>query len=83
MAQMVKNLPAIQSLVGKIPREGDGNPLQYPCLENSKGRGTWRAIGHQVAESHTTARVTLPLSFHIIGRQDRLLVSLQALKVMT
>ena len=29
--------------VGKIPGEGNGNPLQYSCLENSMDRGTWRA----------------------------------------
>ena len=25
----------------RSPRGGDGNPFQYPCLENSKERGTW------------------------------------------
>ena len=41
MAQMVKCLPAmqetqVQSLgLGRISREGNGNPLQYSCLENS------------------------------------------------
>ena len=39
---MVKNLPAMQEIqVGSLDREdpleeGMGNPLQYPCLENSK-----------------------------------------------
>ena len=28
---------------GKSLRIGSGNPLQYPCLENSVGRGAWRA----------------------------------------
>ena len=38
---MVKNLPAKQEIVGLIsglersPGEGNGNPLQYSCLENS------------------------------------------------
>ena len=27
--------------VGKIPREGNGNPLQYPCLENPMDGGAW------------------------------------------
>ena len=27
-----------------------GNPLQYSCLENSVGRGAWRAIVHRVAK---------------------------------
>ena len=26
--------------------EGSGNPLQYPCLENSTDRGAWRATVH-------------------------------------
>ena len=40
MAQMVKNLPAMQETPGLIlgsvrsPREGNGNPLQYSCLGN-------------------------------------------------
>ena len=36
---MIKNLPAIQETwVGKIP-EGNGNPLEYSCLENHMDRG--------------------------------------------
>ena len=35
---------------GRSPREGDGNPLQYSCLENSMGRGDWQAIVHGVAK---------------------------------
>ena len=27
----------------RSPREGNGNPLQYSCLENSMDRGAWRA----------------------------------------
>ena len=29
---------------GRSPGEGNGNPLQYSCLENSTDRGGWRAI---------------------------------------
>ena len=33
--------------LGSIPGEGNGNPLQYSCLENAMGRGAWRAtVGH-------------------------------------
>ena len=43
MAQMVKNLHAMQeSLIpglGRFPEEGNSNPLQYSCLENSMDRG--------------------------------------------
>ena len=33
--------------------EGNGNPLQYSCLENPVDRGTWRAAVHRIAESRT------------------------------
>ena len=33
--------------------EGNGNPLQYSCLENSMGRIAWRATVHGVAKSQT------------------------------
>ena len=31
---------------GRSPGEGNGNPLQYSCLENSMDRGGWQAIVH-------------------------------------
>ena len=37
--------------LGRFPGEGDGNPLQYSCLENSMDRGAWWAIVHGVIES--------------------------------
>ena len=59
MALAVKNLPANAGDInnmGSIPGlgrpsgEGNGNPLQYSCLENSMDRGTWRATVHGVAK---------------------------------
>ena len=35
------------------PEEGNGYPLQYPCLENSMDRGAQRAIVHGVSKSWT------------------------------
>ena len=35
--------------LGRSPGEGNGNPLQYSCLENPKDRGTWQATVHGVA----------------------------------
>ena len=49
---MLKNLPArvedahYVSLIpgsGRSPGIGNGNSLQYPCLENSRDRGVWQA----------------------------------------
>ena len=36
---------------GRSPREGNGYPLQYSCLENSMDREAWRAIVPGVAKS--------------------------------
>ena len=38
----------------KFPGEGNGNPFQYFCLENSMDRGTWQAIQFRVAKSNMT-----------------------------
>ena len=43
------------------PGEGNDNPLQYSCLENSMERGAWRATVHGIAKSQTrlnTAHMT-------------------------
>ena len=37
--------------LGRSPGEANGNPLQYPCLENLMDRGAWRAAVHGVAKS--------------------------------
>ena len=34
-------------------REGNGNPLQYSCLENSMDEEAWKAAVHGVAEDRT------------------------------
>ena len=39
--------------LGRSPGEGNGNPLQYSCLENSMNGGTWRATVHGVTKSRT------------------------------
>ena len=36
---------------GRSPGVGNGNPLQYSCLENCMDRGTWCAVVHVVAQS--------------------------------
>ena len=39
--------------LGRSPGVGDGNPLQYFCLENSIDRGAWQAAVHEVEKSRT------------------------------
>ena len=59
VAQMVKSLTAmwetqVRSLgLEDPPGEGNGNPLQYSCLENPMDEGAWQATVHGVAKSQT------------------------------
>ena len=39
--------------LGRSPGEGNGNPLQYYCLENPMDRGAWNATVHGVTKSRT------------------------------
>ena len=48
--------PGSTSGSGRIPGEGNGNPLQYFFLENPMDGGAWRAIVHGVAKSRTWLR---------------------------
>ena len=41
---------------GRSPEEGNGNPLQYSCLENSMDRGAWRGTVDGVTKSQTRLR---------------------------
>ena len=46
------------------PGEGNGNPLQYSCLENSMDGGAWWATVHGVAKSRTQlSDFTFPSKF--------------------
>ena len=38
---------------GRYPGEGNGNPFQYSCLENSMDRGAWWATIHEITKSQT------------------------------
>jgi len=57
VALLVKNLPAsagdlrdtgLISESGRSPGEGNGNPLQYSCLENPMDRGAWQATVQEI-----------------------------------
>ena len=42
--------------LGRSPGEGNGNPLQYSCLENPTDGGAWQATGNVVAKNWTRLR---------------------------
>ena len=42
---------------GRSLGEGNGNPLQYSCLENPMDGGAWQATVHRVAELDTAERL--------------------------
>ena len=65
---------------GRSPGEGNGNPLQYSCLENPMDRGAWWATVYGVAKSRTrlsdfthsldsilkSRDITLPTKVHLV-----------------
>ena len=59
VAQMVKKSacnavdPGSIPGAGRSPGEGNGNPLQYSCLENPMAGGAWWAMVHGVTKSQT------------------------------
>ena len=74
VAQLVKNLPAnagdtrdVGSIpgLGRSPREGNGNLLQYSCLENYMDRRVWwatQSIGHNWECTHACSVAQLCLT---------------------
>ena len=72
---MVKNPPANAGDIrdaGSIPRSGgstgggNGNPLQYACLENPMDRGAWWATVHRVVKNQTRLKqLSMPSEFVI------------------
>ena len=54
----VGSIPGLE----RFPGEGNGNPLQYSCLENPMDRGGWRAAVPGVAKSRTSLSTLVYLS---------------------
>ena len=71
---MVKNPPGSAGNIrevglilesGKSPGEGNGNPLQYSCLENPMDKGAWQATVHQVTQNQTQLLLTKQQQQHM------------------
>ena len=66
VAQMVKHLPTMREPgSGRSPGEGNGNPLQYSCLENPMDGEGYSPWGRK--ESDTTERLHFHFSLSCIG----------------
>ena len=57
---------------GRSPGEGNGNPLQYSCLENPMDIGAWWATVHGVAKSRTRLSDFTFTFFHLMQRANLL-----------
>ena len=71
---MVKNLPAKAgdtrdvgsvSGFGRCPVGGNGNTLQYSCLENSMDRGAWWTTVHRISQSRIFKQFSMPIDIYI------------------
>ena len=74
---MVKSLPAnagdtrdagLIPELGRSPGVGNGNPLQYSCLENSVDRGTWWATVHGGLKEKDTTEHTAHCTHYTLQR---------------
>ena len=52
MQEMVRDMGLIPGL-RRSPGVGNGNPVQYSCLENPMDRGAWQATALEVAKTWT------------------------------
>ena len=74
---MVKNLPTSAGDMGSIPGSGrslgvgNGNPIQYSCLENSMENGASQATVHGVTELDTTEQLSCCTCATQVGDKDR------------
>ena len=58
------------NLLSPLPREGNGTPLQYSCLENPTVGGAWKAAVHGVTEGWTQlSDFTFTFHFHVLEKE--------------
>ena len=63
--ESASNAGDLGSIPGSGTSAGDGNPLQYSCLENPMDRGAWQAIVYGIAKSQTQMS-----NFHLLTLDD-------------
>ena len=75
--------PGFDPWVWRSPGEGNGNPLQYSCLENPMDRGAWLATVHGVVKGQAQLNMlAMPsLSRSQVLPTDRLALTGQLLKI--
>ena len=86
----MKNPPAKQEtqvgliprMVGKIPIGGNGNPLQYSCLENPRDKGAWWATVHGVAKNWTWLSNWARMQCYYILIISTIIIQLQGIKLL-
>ena len=64
---------------GRSPGGGNGNPLQYSCLVNSMGRGSWWATVHRVARIGHDLRTKPPPPLEVVEANYKQLPNRQEL----
>ena len=61
---------AILKITEKLFEGGNGNPLQYSCLENPMDGGAWWAVVHEVPKSRTRmSDFTFTFHFHALEKE--------------
>ena len=65
---------------GRSPGEGNGNPLQYSCLENPMDGGAWWATVHGVAKSWTRLSAFTHSLTHSHGRNQHNIIKIKKMK---
>ena len=69
--------------LGRFPGEGNGNPLQYSCLENPMDREAWQVTAHGAQESDMTQQLNHHMGVIYVDPQLRLTVDIVFILVQT